>query len=353
MATASSNSRNPSSAYIPTNEKNTTIVNTPLQLKGKVQLSSSITANNVRITPTLLSKIQYLSDLTGPLSSAMSGINLSAIATNIISSVTNTIDLGSITNYFRNLFATRLQVNKIHFNTSDMPLLPADAEDNTIYCNVLGDLFYCTKNQYHLLSIDPTGLYFRWEVDNLFTDKLANYTLTTDFNNKTSQYQTINNSDTAIGLCAKLAGNNTFSGQSTVFSGANVTYTTALTNGNNSTQVCTTAYTDRQSYENTVITTNAAYASPASLFMNNTIIYTGTTNAIFTLTPPASGYIGQTFNIYSTVNFTIKVSSGYSFNTIMGKGTFLNGNNGPTIVAYTQYIFKYAGDTNSVRWVYY
>ena len=88
--------------------------------------------------------------------------------------------------------------------------------------------------------------------------------------------------------------------------------------------------------------------------MNNTIIYSGgTTNAIFTLTPPTAGYIGQTFNIYSTGNFTIKVNSGYSFNTMMGKSTYLNGNNGPTIAAYNQGIFKYAGDTNGVRWVYY
>jgi len=347
------NTRNPLSSYVPTDSTKSSIINTPIVLKGGMRVASSLTtSNNVRITPTMLSRIQWL-DISAPLSTLLGGASsLSAIASNLIATVTNSIDIGSLTKIFRNLFVSRIEVTTIHFNTSAPPIDASQAEQNTLYCNPLGDLFYATKNVYKYLSIDPGAFYYKGEVDNLFTDKLANYTLTTDFNNKTSQYQTINNSDTAIGLCAKLAGNNTFSGD-TVFSGTNVKYTTAITNGNNSTQVCTTAYTDRQSFENTVFTTNAAYASPASLFMNNTIIYSGTTNAIFTLTPPIAGYIGQTFNIYSTVNFTIKVSSGYSFNTIMGKGTFLNGNNGPTIVAYTQYIFKYAGDTNSVRWVYY
>ena len=73
MATASTNSRNPSSAYIPTNGKTTTIVNTPLQLKGKVNLSASITANNVRVTPTMFSKLQWL-DIGSSLSTLLSSI---------------------------------------------------------------------------------------------------------------------------------------------------------------------------------------------------------------------------------------------------------------------------------------
>ena len=67
------NSRNITSAYIPLNQKTTSVISTPLQFKGKLHLSSSILASNTRITPYMFSKLQFL-DIGSSLSALLSSI---------------------------------------------------------------------------------------------------------------------------------------------------------------------------------------------------------------------------------------------------------------------------------------
>ena len=121
-----------------------------------------------------------------------------------------------------------------------------------------------------------------------------------------------------------------------------------------SSQLTNKTYVDVAAYENTVITSDAAYVQPQSTYMRNIIIYTGTINATFILPVPPVSMLYQTFMIFSTGQFIIKVNCGFSFNYMLGRGLLLNGNNGPTIPLSNVYTFKFVNESNNVvRYVYY
>ena len=58
-------------------------------------------------------------------------------------------------------------------------------------------------------------------------------------------------------------------------------------------QLTNKTYVDVAAYENTVITSDAAYVQPQSTFMRNTIVYTGTSNAIIVLPIPTHSHFSN------------------------------------------------------------
>ena len=245
-----------------------------------------------------------------------------------------------------------------NFELTDMTLIPTLSSNNIFTgsntfsnANNFGNAFYST-NINGSLGVDGSatlnaGLVVKGAVatfetlQNTFTTPVT-FSAATTFSTTTTFSGNLN-----MSYGADIGAREVTCNTQTIGSGAS-------TNANK-TKVATCTYVDRQCYESVIITTDAAYIAPQSTYMSNTIIYTGTANATITLPIPASPstFIGQTFTIYATGNFTIKVNCGTSGSMMLGKGLFLNGNNGPIMPAYNVYTFKYAGDTNTVRYVYY